>query len=65
MELTLEQFLEKYPKPSKCPMSMEEWTDGLSYCWGYAITIDEGRTWDDDQCPCEFFKETEIEKEKL
>jgi len=61
---TKEQFLEKYPKPEKCPMSIEEWTDGISYCWGYALTIDEGKLWDDSRCPCEFFDKDPVKEPK-
>lgn len=44
---------DKYPKSDKCPMRMEDWNDGISYCWGYALTIDDGKVWDDSECPCE------------
>lgn len=55
--MTKQEFLEKYPKPKKCPIPQEIWEDGLSYCFGYAITIDDGEVWDESKhCPCEIIK---------
>jgi len=56
MGMTLEEFLKKYPKPKQCPIPDDVWSDGLSYCWGYALTIDDGKKWDDSKCPCDFFE---------
>ena len=34
---------DKYKKPDQCPMPEEIWNDGISYCWGYACRVDEGK----------------------
>jgi hypothetical protein len=58
--MTEKEFLTKYPKPDKCPMSIEEWCDPLGYCWAFATAKDEGRSWDEEKnCPCNFFKADE------
>lgn len=55
--MTKEEFLLKYPKPKKCPMSIDEWCDSLGYCWAYATAIDEKAVWDEDtKCPCILFE---------
>ena len=53
-ELRME-FLKKYPKPNKCPITIADWCSPLGYCWGVAQSIDEGKRWDETRCPCEMF----------
>jgi len=52
MKVTIEQY-KKYKKPENCDYPFH--IDGISYCWGYATKVDEGKEKEMDCEGCEFF----------
>ena len=51
MKVTIEQY-KKYKKPIGCSYPFQ--MDGLDYCWGYAIKVDEGKESEMNCSDCEF-----------
>jgi hypothetical protein len=50
-EVSLDHYM-KYRKPTGCSYPFH--TDGISYCWGYALRVDKGTEKDMNCAGCEF-----------